>query len=97
MKRNMSKREEVDKMAIDFDDIIVRSVDGLIAVGDNEEVKLLFYYVKPELFIEEEDVIEGKAVAELRISTSKFMNIVKEINIKAMEIREGKDEISMFG
>jgi len=99
MKGNASEREEVeaDRIAMDFDDILVQSVDGLIVGGDEEEIKLLFYYVKPESCIDEDGAVEGKGVAELRVSRSKFMGIAKEINIKMNEIQKGTDVIVMFG
>ena len=94
---NRNEREEADRIAMDFDDILVQTVDGLIVGDDEEEIKLLFYYVKPESCIDENGTIEGKGVAELRVSRSKFMDIAKEINIKVNEIQKGRDVMVMFG
>ena len=97
MNRNVSEREEADRIAMDFDDILVQSVDGLIISDDEEEeVKLLFYYIKPESCMDDDGTIEGKGVAELRVSTSKFMDIAKEINMKVKEIQKGTDVMRMF-
>ena len=93
----MKEREEADKIAMDFDDILVQPVDGLIVGGDEEEIKLLFYYIKPESCIDEDGTIEGKGVIELRVSRSKFMDIAKEINMRVKDIQKGTDVIVMFG
>jgi len=99
MKRNVPEHEEfeAEKIAIDFDEILVQSVDGLITGGDEHEIKLLFYYIKPESCIDEVDILEGKGVAELRVSCSKFIGIAKEINEKVNDIQKGKNSMVMFG
>jgi len=91
------KEREADRIAMDFDDILVQSVDGLITSGDEDEIKLLFYYVKPESYIDEDGTIEGKGVVELRVSCSKFMDIAKEINMRVKDIQKGTDVMVMFG
>ena len=100
MKRNIPERddfEEVEKITLDFDDVLVQSVDGLITGGDNEEIKLLFYYLKPESFIDKNGVAEAKGVAELRVSCSRFIDIAKEINEKVRDIKREREELAMFG
>ena len=91
------KEREADKISMDFDDILVQSVDGLITSGNEDEIKLLFYYVKPESCIDEDGTVEGKGVAELRVSRSKFMDIAKEINMRVKDIQKGQDVMVMFG
>jgi len=91
------KEREADKIAMDFDGILVQSVDGLITSGDEDEIKLLFYYIKPESYIDEDGTIEGKGVAELRVSRSKFIGIAKEINMRVKDIQKGTDVMVMFG
>jgi len=91
------KEREADKISMDFDDILVQSVDGLITSGNEDEIKLLFYYVKPESCIDEDGTVEGKGVAELRVSRSKFMDIAKEINMRVKDIQKGTDVMVMFG
>jgi len=95
--KKMKGKREVEKIAMDFDDILVQSVDGLITGGDSDEIKLLFYYIKPESYIDEDGTIEGKGVAELRVSCSKFMDIAKEVDIKVKEIQKGRNVMVMFG
>ena len=50
MEKNMPEREDFDEVefTLDFEDAIVQPVDGVIVQGDDEEIKLLFFYVKPE-------------------------------------------------
>jgi len=48
MEKNMPEREDFDEVeskeiAVDFEDAIVQSVDGVIVQGDDEEIKLLFF------------------------------------------------------
>ena len=95
--KKMKEREEADRISMDFDDILVQSVDGLITSGDEEEIKLLFYYIKPESCIDEDGAVEGKGVVELRVSRSKFMDIAKEINMRVKDIQKGMDVMVMFG
>ena len=100
MKRNISEREdfeEIKKITLDFENVLVQSVDGLIIGGDNEEIKLLFYYLRPESYINEDGVAEAKGVAELRVSSSKFMDIASEINEKIKDIKMESGEMVMFG
>jgi hypothetical protein len=100
MKRNMPKREkefDFDKIAMDFDDTLVQSVDGLITDGDDEEIKLFFFYVKPESYINEDEVKECKCVVELRVSCNKLTGIANEINEKMKDIQNCKEVMVMFG
>jgi hypothetical protein len=42
MEKNMPERE-------DFEDAIVQPVDGVIVQGDDEEIKLLFFYLNTRI------------------------------------------------
>ena len=102
MKRNMSEREdfekvESDKMTVEVDDVLIQSIEGVIIGRDNDEIKLLFSYLMPESYLEENYIKEFKDIAELRGSCSKFMDISREINEKMKEIKKGRYEIAMFG
>ncbi|MCK5031871.1 MAG: hypothetical protein KAR64_10430 [Thermoplasmatales archaeon] len=46
MEKNMPEREDFDEVeskeiTLDFEDVIVQPVDGVIIQGDDEEIKLL--------------------------------------------------------
>jgi hypothetical protein len=99
MNKNVSEREDFDEVEItlDFEDAIVQPVDGVIIQGDDEEIKLLFFYVKPESNHDEDGVARCRCVAEFRVSRSRFMNISRDINIKVRDIQRGKDVMVMFG
>ena len=101
MEKNMPEREDFDEVeskeiAVDFEDAIVQSVDGVIVQGDDEEIKLLFFYVKPESDHDEDNIQRCKCVAEFRVSRSRFMDIARDINIKVTDIDEEREKISMF-
>ena len=52
MEKNMPGREiddtESKEITLDFEDATAQPVDGVIVQGDNGEIKLLFFYLKPE-------------------------------------------------
>ena len=98
MKRNIPERDEVEneKIELDVDDVLVRPIDGVIIGGDEEEIKLLFYYMKPETFYEDNVTTQCRCVAEFRVSCSKFVDIANEINERIKEIHKEKGEIGMF-
>ena len=97
MEKNMPERE-IDEVEItlDFEDAIVQPVDGVIVQGDDEGIKLLFFYVKPESNHDEDGIARCKCVAEFRVSRSKFMDISRDINVKVKDIQRKIREISMF-
>ena len=97
MEKNMPERE-IDEVEItlDFEDAIVQPVDGAIIQGDDEEIKLLFFYVKPESNHDEDGIARCKCVAEFRVSRSMFMDIARDINVKVKDIQRKIREISMF-
>ena len=101
MEKNMPEREDFDEaeskgITLDFEDAIVQPVDGVIVQGDDEEIKLLFFYLKPESNHDEDVVPRCKCVAEFRVSRSRFMDISRDINIKVNDIEREREKISMF-
>lgn len=67
-------------LELDFNDTIVGTVDGVLISGDDEEVRLLFYHVKPEGFDPEDETVRCKGVAEFRISRSRYDTIAKDMS-----------------
>ena len=98
MEKSKSEREDFDEVEItvDFEDAVVQPVDGVIVQGDDEEIKLLFFYVKPESNHDEDGIPRCKCVAEFRVSRSRFMDISRDINVKVTDIEREKEKISMF-
>ena len=97
----MPEREDFDEVkskeiTLDFEDAIVQPVDGVIVQGDDEEMKLLFFYVKPESNHDEDGIPRCKCVAEFRVFRSRFIDISRDINIKVTNIEREKEKISMF-
>lgn len=66
-------------LELDFNDTLVGTVDGVLINGDNEEVRLLFYHIKPNGVDPEDETIKCKGVAELRISRSRYNTITKDM------------------
>ncbi len=92
----MPEREDFDEVerkeiAVDFEDAIVQPVDGVIVQGDDEEIKLQFFYVKPDSNHDEDGIPRCKCVAEFRVSRSRFMDISRDINIKETDIEREKE------
>jgi len=101
MEKNMPEREDFDdveskEITLDFEDAIVQPVDGVIIQGDDEEIKLLFFYLKPESNHDEDGIARCKCVAEFRVSRSRFMDISRDINVKVTDIERVREKISMF-
>ena len=97
----MPEREDFDEVeskeiTLDFEDAAVQSIDGVIVQGDDEEIKLLFFYLKPESNHDEDGIARCRCVAEFRVSRSKFMDISRDINIKVTVIEKEREKISMF-
>jgi len=97
----MPEREDFDdveskEITLDFEDAIVQPVDGVIIQGDDEEIKLLFFYLKPESNHDEDGIARCKCVAEFRVSRSRFMDISRDINVKVTDIERVREKISMF-
>jgi len=101
MEKIMPEREDFDEVeskeiAVDFEDAIVQPVDSVIVQGDDEEIKLQFFYVKPDSNHDEDGIPRCKCVAEFRVSRSRFLDIARDINIKLTDIEREKEKISMF-
>ena len=97
----MPEREDFDEVeskeiTLDFEDAAVQSIDGVIVQGDDEEIKLLFFYLKLESNHDEDGIARCRCVAEFRVSRSKFMDISRDINIKVTVIEKEREKISMF-
>ncbi len=101
MEKNMPEREDFDEIeskeiTLDFEGAIVQPVDGVIVQCDDEGIKLLFFYVKPDSNHNEDGIPLCKCVAEFRVSRSRFMDISRDINIKVTDIERMREKISMF-
>ena len=90
------EEDEKEKIELDVDDVLVRPIDGVIIGGDEEEIKLLFFYLKPESYYEDEETTQCRCVVELRMSSSKFLNISRELNERVKDLERGRTEIPMF-
>jgi hypothetical protein len=71
---------------LDMEEIVVLPIDGVVIEGDEEEVKLLFYYYKPDRNNGEDDVIRCKCIAEFRASRSHFISIMKSLRNKEQKL-----------
>jgi len=67
-------------LELEIDDAIVQAIDGVLIKADEEEIKLLFYYYKPDGIDIEDEIIYCKGIAEFRISKKNFYTIVKNLN-----------------
>ena len=70
-------------LEIDTDDAIVSTIDGVLVMVDEEEVRMLFFYAKP-LCNHNGGPIKFKGVAEFRLTPTTFRNILEQMN-KAAE------------
>ena len=80
----------------DFDDVLVLPAEGMLIKQNEDEVRLLFYYVKPTMG----DTLTFKAVTELRIPRRRFQRIAGDIQETMMEFTiTGQNEldIPMYG
>jgi len=80
--------EDLEKLELDMEDTFVQVVDGIIVGGDDEEIKMLFFYKKPGI----QD--QCRAVVEFRTSKSRFLEISREINEKVMHIRANETGVN---
>jgi len=73
----MATEEENDNEddEFDFDDVLVLPAEGMLIRQNEDEVRLLFYYVKPSMG----DTLTCKAVTELRIPRKRFSRIADDI------------------
>ena len=65
---------------LDIGEAIVQAIDGVLIKANDEEVRLLFYYHKPDGIDVEDEVIYCKGVAEFRFSKKNFYGILKNLN-----------------
>jgi len=70
---DVNSNDEDDEF--DFDDVQVFPAEGMLIKQNEDEVRLLFFYVKPTIG----DTITYKAVTELRIPQKRFPGILDEI------------------
>lgn len=87
--------EEMDfqqeNLEFDADDVIVQAIDGVVISNNDDEIKMLFFFIKPGEYPEMDDRVQCKAIAEFRTSPSKFLSIVKGINEKANDFKREKN------
>lgn len=93
VKKTPEDPDEEFELELDFDDIVVQAIDGVLIQGDQEEVRLLFYYYKPDRVDVEEETIRCKGVAEFRTSSSTFKAIAKSFNAKVRDLRTHQRKI----
>ncbi len=79
---------------VDIKDTIVQAIDGVIIEGDDDEIRLLFFYYKPDMISEEDGAIRCKCIAEFRVSRSNFIPIAKDLYKKARSLRTHHARIS---
>jgi hypothetical protein len=87
---------EDEEGEFDFDDVLVLPAEGLLIKHNEDEVRLLFFYVKPTL----RKTTSFKAVTELRIPRQHFLHIAGEIQEMMMEFnKNGQTEphLIMYG
>ena len=70
----------------DLDDIDVYPADGVLIKQEKDEIRLLFFYIKPTLCTSETNTIRPKGVVEFRIPNSVFLEMVEEFNDTANQI-----------
>ena len=84
----LNENSEEYKYKIDLDDIIVQPVDGVFIKNGEEEVRLLFFYIKPGMKGEDDETIIYKALAEFRIPRSTFQEIAEDIQNTASDFKK---------
>ncbi|MBN1860394.1 MAG: hypothetical protein JW840_02910 [Candidatus Thermoplasmatota archaeon] len=75
-------------LVLDMENTLVRPVDGVVIDGNDEEIKLYFYYYKPESTVGEDEVVRCKCVAELRTSRSHFISMMSKLHSKELNLTE---------
>jgi len=83
-------------LELDIDDAIVQAIDGVLIKSEGEEVKLLFYYYKPDGIDVEEETIRCKGIAEFRTTRSTFKAITKDFNGKLKRINRYQKKIDDY-
>lgn len=81
-----------DDDEFDFEDVLVLPAEGLLIKQNEEEVRLLFFYVKPSMG----DTLTYKAVTELRIPRKHFLHIADDIQHSMMKyINTGQRDLNL--
>lgn len=102
LKKELSVHPDDPEEGIDFDldldikDAIVEPIDGVLIKSTDDEIRLLFYYHKPDGMDVEEEVIKCKGVAEFRTSKNTFKEIVKDVNEKYKLINKNQKKIDDY-
>jgi len=76
----IENEEELEKYELDVENINVSIADGVIIGGDEEEVKMLFYYQKPIQ-------TQCKGVIEVRTTKTRFREIAHDVNEMIQELK----------
>jgi hypothetical protein len=71
----MVDEEELDDDEYDLDDVQVHHAEGMLIKQNEDEVRMLFFYIKPSMGSSS----RYKAVTELRIPRRRFNRIADEI------------------
>jgi len=74
-------------LEIDTDDTIVSTIDGVLVMVDEEEVRMLFFYAKP-LCNHNGGPIKFKGVAEFRLTPTTFKNILEQMKLATSKFRK---------
>ena len=74
-------------LEIDTDDAIVSTIDGVLVMVDEEEVRMLFFYAKP-LCNHNGGPIKFKGVAEFRLTPTTFKNILEQMKLATSKFRK---------
>ena len=70
----------------DMEDILVQTVDGVLIKEKKEEVRLLFFYIKPRIDKSDDGIFHYKAVAEFRLSKSTFQSMLNYIEKRTEDL-----------
>jgi hypothetical protein len=81
-------KEESEDDEFDFDDVMVLPAEGLLIKQNEDEVRLLFFYVKPSMG----ETLTYKAVTELRIPRKHFLHIAGDIQQTMREYTKNEQE-----
>jgi hypothetical protein len=91
-KKIVIKEEDTNDEEFDFEDVLVLPAEGLLIKQNEDEVRLLFFYVKPSI----SDTLTYKAVTELRIPRKHFLHIADDIQQTMMEYtKTGQAELHL--
>ena len=92
----IDEEEPDDDEEFDFDDVQVHHAEGMLIKHNDDEVRMLFFYVKPSM----SSPSVYKAVTELRIPRKRFFRIADEIQHTMTEYNKTGHvqlQLPMFG